>query len=380
MGSIRFPNSQTPVASVEEPGVLVMPRFSHLEPGEAKAQFALIVSDLFENPDLYLGSKEFPPEWFDQTERFLEGLSRTGSSKKQINSSRRAKPVREKSAQSQARIVSEIFDLIEVAKDNIASKKPSKTVSTSVGKLVWIGSNGCGGRGIRRNEKDGGVTTYDADFAVIVPGALNCSGLRCIRNCQSVVYEMSAAQNLNENIGVGIDLVGGGTLTLYDGNEDQQPPAAIEAVDGMGNTPGYRGRFVAVFTKFPISDPGQQIPELSFEYITECPPDRAIANNCGVQIAHLFIRLQRETDLAFGQIMNRSVRKGGAGKKLSNQADRDALQKHADKIWLQSPNYLSKEDVADKLKEMFDLKKKNQAIRKAIKRPAGAPGRAARKI
>lgn len=105
---------------------------------------------------------------------------------------------------------------------------------------------------------------------------------------------MSAADDLRALIGKTIDLKGGGNVTFYDGNEDQEPPAAIEGVDGVGNTSGYRGTFLAVFTNFPLPQRPARINQLSFEYVAEHPPDRSIANQCGAQIVHLLTRFQRE--------------------------------------------------------------------------------------
>ena len=57
------------------------------------------------------------------------------------------------------------------------------------------------------------------------------------------------------------------TYRLYRGTEDQPPDSLIEAKQGAGNAPAYRGLAYVVFEDLPLADFGNRIPQLSFEVI-----------------------------------------------------------------------------------------------------------------
>jgi hypothetical protein len=66
-------------------------------------------------------------------------------------------------------------------------------------------------------------------------------------------------------------------IRLYHGAEDQQPDPLIDAKQGAGNAPAYRGVAYVVFEAFPLAEFGNRIPQLSFEVIrTVGVLDRAI--------------------------------------------------------------------------------------------------------
>lgn len=58
-------------------------------------------------------------------------------------------------------------------------------------------------------------------------------------------------------------------FTLYLGTEDQLPDPTMEAVEGAGNVPGYRGTAYIVFTDLDLSAYGNRIPSFTFEVATE---------------------------------------------------------------------------------------------------------------
>ncbi|MEO1100577.1 MAG: glycoside hydrolase/phage tail family protein [Pseudomonadota bacterium] len=58
---------------------------------------------------------------------------------------------------------------------------------------------------------------------------------------------------------------------FYRGTEDQVPDGLIDAIEGAGNTPAYRGLAYLVFEDFPLDPFGNRIPQLSFE-VTRVPP------------------------------------------------------------------------------------------------------------
>ncbi len=55
------------------------------------------------------------------------------------------------------------------------------------------------------------------------------------------------------------------TFRFYRGTEDQLPDSLIEAKEGAGNAPAYRGLAYIVFERLPLEDFGNRIPQLNFE-------------------------------------------------------------------------------------------------------------------
>ncbi|HUD53507.1 baseplate multidomain protein megatron [Parvibaculum sp.] len=55
------------------------------------------------------------------------------------------------------------------------------------------------------------------------------------------------------------------TWRLHKGDETQMPDPTIEAVEGAGNAPAYRGIAYVVFDNLPLGDYGNRVPQLSFE-------------------------------------------------------------------------------------------------------------------
>jgi len=54
-------------------------------------------------------------------------------------------------------------------------------------------------------------------------------------------------------------------MRLYPGSETQPPDPLIEARQGAGNAPAYRGTAYVVFDRFPLGDYGNRIPQFQFE-------------------------------------------------------------------------------------------------------------------
>jgi GTA TIM-barrel-like domain/Putative phage tail protein len=61
--------------------------------------------------------------------------------------------------------------------------------------------------------------------------------------------------------------VNGYTWRLYTGDEAQAPDSLIEAVEGAGATPAYRGLAYIVFERLPLADFGNRIPQFAFEVL-----------------------------------------------------------------------------------------------------------------
>jgi hypothetical protein len=54
-------------------------------------------------------------------------------------------------------------------------------------------------------------------------------------------------------------------IRVYPGDDTQLPDPKIEAVEGAGNVPGYRGLAYLVFEDLPLGEFGNRIPQLNFE-------------------------------------------------------------------------------------------------------------------
>ncbi len=59
-------------------------------------------------------------------------------------------------------------------------------------------------------------------------------------------------------------------IRIYTGVEDQLPDPLIEAKQGTGNAPAYRGTAYIVFEHFPLGDYGNRIPQFQFEIMRPC--------------------------------------------------------------------------------------------------------------
>lgn len=56
-----------------------------------------------------------------------------------------------------------------------------------------------------------------------------------------------------------------GTYEIYKGSESQNPDSFIESIEGVGQTPAYRGMAYVVIQDFPLADYGNRIPNFTFE-------------------------------------------------------------------------------------------------------------------
>ena len=193
------------------------------------------------------------------------------------------------------------------------------------GELVWIGSDGKGGRGIREHKHKvsagkgkGGATSifyaYDADFAISIHGASippgASAGVIRIWAGPKLIYDVSADASLQGLIGTGQNLnEQDGSVIFYDGNESQQPPALIEALAGAGNSSAYRNQFLAVFQNFDVTQYGS-IPQFSFECYTDGDDEfRALltydtqhkaADDAGARISWSYVSPSGEIDVLIG--------------------------------------------------------------------------------
>lgn len=64
------------------------------------------------------------------------------------------------------------------------------------------------------------------------------------------------------------------TLRVYPGDEAQRPDPKIEAIEGAGNVPAYRGTAYVVLEDLELGQFGNRIPQFSFEVVRPGEPDR----------------------------------------------------------------------------------------------------------
>lgn len=55
------------------------------------------------------------------------------------------------------------------------------------------------------------------------------------------------------------------TIRVHRGTDDQQPDSLLEAKEGSGNAPAYRGMAYVVFERMPLARFGNRLPQLNFE-------------------------------------------------------------------------------------------------------------------
>lgn len=121
--------------------------------------------------------------------------------------------------------------------------------SLPIKEVVTTSSSG-GGGGKGGGGSSAGVTTvtysYYASFAIAV-----CEG-----QVDEVLRIWADAELLN---------LSRYNCRIYKGSETQAPDALIEAHQGVGQTPAYRGMAYVVFEDFPLADYGNRIPNFTFE-------------------------------------------------------------------------------------------------------------------
>lgn len=140
------------------------------------------------------------------------------------------------------------------------------------GNIIWMQNirehalrkkvSGGGGKGGGGSSSTTYVTyTYTVSLAVsICRGPI--TGIRRIWADGEMIYDNSS------NAGVGgivATNILAGYVRIYLGDETQLPDPTIEAVQGVGNVPAYRGQAYVVFTDLDVTKYGARIPNFTFE-------------------------------------------------------------------------------------------------------------------
>ncbi|MEM6371504.1 MAG: glycoside hydrolase TIM-barrel-like domain-containing protein, partial [Pseudomonadota bacterium] len=67
-------------------------------------------------------------------------------------------------------------------------------------------------------------------------------------------------------------------MRVYKGSQDQLPDPLMEAIEGQGLVPAYRGTAYVVLENLPLADFGNRVPQLSFEVVRPEQPDEVGAD------------------------------------------------------------------------------------------------------
>jgi hypothetical protein len=103
------------------------------------------------------------------------------------------------------------------------------------------------------------------------PSAIPCLSPSRSRRGRSV--QSSGSGPTASCFGVRRGLQGQHQFRFYTGSEDQLVDPLIASIEGLDNTPAYRGLALAVFENLELADYGNRIPFLTFEVVAdEAPP------------------------------------------------------------------------------------------------------------
>ena len=160
----------------------------------------------------------------------------------------------------EGRPIGQVFGRMRVAGQVIWSSEFEERIITTTGTQVSTQTQGApsGGKGARR--EIGITTTTTANTTVT----------------QSYAYTISIAVALCEgeitSVGRvwadGVEIsISDHNMRVYTGSKDQLPDPKIEAVEGSGKSPAYRGTAYVLFENLHISDFGNRIPQFTFEVI-----------------------------------------------------------------------------------------------------------------
>lgn len=79
-------------------------------------------------------------------------------------------------------------------------------------------------------------------------------------------------------------------MTVYTGTDTQLPDPTMEATEGVGNVPGYRGTTYIVFDRLPLKDFGYSIPNVEVEV------SKAPENFCAAQGTSTYLNIPPRVD------------------------------------------------------------------------------------
>jgi len=145
------------------------------------------------------------------------------------------------------------------------------------GNVIWSTSlvshtNTIGGKGGGGQKQE--TFTYTCSFAVgICAGPITkiwriwCDGQIIIDWRPASVYTSLASEDPQTEYNTAAPWTD--YITVHLGTEDQMPDATMEAIQGVGNVPAYRGLAYIVASNFPVTTFGNRVPNFTFEVVGE---------------------------------------------------------------------------------------------------------------
>ncbi len=134
--------------------------------------------------------------------------------------------------------------------------------STPINETKHTESSG-GGKGGGGGGSTQTTYTYDATFAVaFCEGPI--VGVRRIWADSVLIYDVSEDASADSVYASGSIKSG---IHVVEGTETQQPSSIIEAVEGIGNTPAYRGICYIIFDDLQLEKYGNRIPNITAEVV-----------------------------------------------------------------------------------------------------------------
>lgn len=150
-----------------------------------------------------------------------------------------------------------VFGNVRIA-GNMIWSLPIKETATTTTSTAETGGKGGGSGTVTQSST---VFTYSVTLAIAI-----CEG-----PIDELVRVWADAKILNPNDGI---------FRLYKGDEAQMPDPLIESLEGVGQTPAYRGLAYIVMEDIPLADFGNRIPNFTFEVrksaLTSDPEDPAV--------------------------------------------------------------------------------------------------------
>ena len=160
----------------------------------------------------------------------------------------------------EGRPIGQIFGRMRVAGQVIWSSEFEERIYTSTGTQVSTQTQGepSGGKGARHEVCVTTTTTMNTTQTQSYAYTISLAVALCEGEITSVGRVWADGIEISS-----VDL----NMRVYTGSKDQQPDPKIEAVEGAGLTPAYRGTAYVVFENLQLADFGNRVPQFTFEGI-----------------------------------------------------------------------------------------------------------------
>ncbi len=160
----------------------------------------------------------------------------------------------------EGRPIGQVFGRMRVAGQVIWSSEFEERIYTSTGTQVSTQSQGqpAGGKGARQEVGITTTTTMNTTVTQSYAYTISLAVALCEGEITSVGRVWADGVEVSP-----IDL----NMRIYTGSRTQHPDPKIEAVEGAGQTPAYRGTAYVVFENLQLADYGNRVPQFTFEVI-----------------------------------------------------------------------------------------------------------------